>query len=458
MAKVPISKQKREAKGPHREVRVLFQESERSEEREEVTPKNKKKSVSKTGKTASSDTSDGESEIEILRPPPVKPKSKSRPSSGKSPEPEPDTKKVTEPVFKTNPKTNKDFKEYCIQFKTIKAANKKSQETVNELVSDDGLSKTQKNLKKKMITALNERMLFLAKYEGQKRKSPETETDTEIALKSLNAQLEAFKLERDKDREQIKLLKLTQMITESDDKKKDKKKTGVWDRSDNNPDFKGLIFKDDSSMQIGDFIKKFKLITKLTNPARKQYLLIKQCEVGTVQDRLIQAIKVGDGKKSLTLTGAYKWLQTTYVQEDYPFRLTEQFYKLKQASTVEIPQFARQFRDHLVRLKKLGRGFENWQVKDYFMQAIKEPIRIKVRHNDGKSYSDMTIKEIVIKATAIEKKLKEKTKGKLAAATLELNVAESNLGNKKQKYSKAERKRRAKTKRIRPTKSRGKLL
>ena len=83
-----------------------------------------------------------------------------------------------------------------------------------------------------------------------------SDSDTDLNLKELNKQLNAFKLEREKDREKIKVLELAQLITEADERKKSavKKKDTVWDKSDNNPKFDGLVFKDDSTMQIEELL------------------------------------------------------------------------------------------------------------------------------------------------------------------------------------------------------------
>ena len=98
------------------------------------------------------------------------------------------------------------------------------------------------------------------------------------------------------------------------------------DKFDSNPKFGALVFKDDSTMQVEEFIKKFEIITQLTPKRKLTHFLLKQCDPEDVQPRLLKAIEFGKGTdQKLSYEGAKNWLLKTYIDKEYPKRLYTKF-------------------------------------------------------------------------------------------------------------------------------------
>ena len=151
------------------------------------------------------------------------------------------------------------------------------------------------------------------------------------------------------------------------------------------------------------------MLTRLTPKSRLTYLLIRACDPENVQPRLVRAIdkgKTGKPGMKLNYKGAVNWLRKTYVQDDYPDRLLKKFTDFKQSKTQRIPEFSREWRELIIKLKSHGRTYPKWQRLKLFLDAIRPEYKLKLeKATDFKSVCEGTdgLCEMAKRALAIEK-------------------------------------------------------
>ena len=306
-----------------------------------------------------------------------------------------------------------------------KSINREFNLCINSM-ADSSTSKTLKNKLRKKLASLNDARVAIRVKDSIAKESTgvkKVHTRTvlsdpaSIQLASALKQIESLKQMVDLLKVDQQTDKLVSAIQESSKKATYASKVRP-DKSDLNPEMKGIFFKDDGAY-IEDFLTKFEVATRLSPKNRLTHLLIRATDPETVQPRLIDAID----RSKLNYTQACDWLRKTYVRDDYPNILWAKFVKMKQPATMRIPEWIRQWRAVVVKLHRLDRKILPWMMIKMVLDSVKPSLKIKCEHLEG--FNKMDIVEICTKLKDLEIKERKKNAASLNLTTAELDQSEA---------------------------------